>query len=58
MDKTYRLFISHSWKYGEMYDRLVELLGEQRISFYDHSVPKNDPTHTNGTDLDLLAAID
>lgn len=58
MPKTYRLFISHSWKYGDAYDRLIEFLDLQRVSYYDHSVPKNDPIHTNGTEKQLCEAID
>ena len=58
MSKTYRLFISHSWKYGDAYDKLVQFLEDQGISYYDHSVPKNDPVHTNGTDKQLREAID
>ncbi|MBI1418194.1 MAG: molecular chaperone Tir [Limimaricola sp.] len=58
MSKTYRLFISHSWKYGDAYDKMTQFLDEQGISYYDHSVPKNDPVHTNGTDKQLREAID
>lgn len=58
MAKTYRLFISHSWKYDDLYKRLTEFLDEQGISYYNHSVPKDDPVHTNGTDKQLRAAID
>lgn len=58
MSKTYRLFISHSWKYGDAYEKMVEFLDEQGILYYDHSVPKDDPVHTNGTDKQLRDAID
>jgi len=58
MSKTYRLFISHSWSYDKNYQRVVELIKEQGLSFYDHSVPKDDPIHTNGTDKDLHDAIE
>jgi len=58
MSKTYRLFISHSWKYGDAYDKMVKFLDDQGIEYYDHSVPKDDPVHTNGTDKQLQAAID
>lgn len=58
MSKTYRLFISHSWSYDKNYKRVVELLEEQGLSFYDHSVPKDDPIHTNGTDKQLHDAIE
>ena len=58
MNKTYRLFISHSWSYDKNYQRIVELIQEQGISFYDHSVPKGDPIHTDGTDTQLHDAIE
>jgi hypothetical protein len=58
MSKTYRLFISHSWKYGDAYEKMVKFLDDQNISYYDHSVPKGDPVHTNGTDKQLREAID
>ena len=57
MSKTYKLFISHSWNYSENYQRIVELIKKQGLNFYDHSVPKDDPIHTNGTDKQLHDAI-
>lgn len=58
MPETYRIFISHSWKYSDTYETMVKFLDDQGISYYDHSVPKNDPVHTNGTDKQLREAID
>ena len=58
MSKTYRLFISHSWKYEDAYKKMIQFLDDQGISYYDHSVPKNDPVHTNGTVKQLKEAID
>lgn len=58
MSKTYRLFISHSWAYDDAYDKVIEFLEQEGIDFYDHSVPKNDPVHTNGTDKQLREAIE
>jgi hypothetical protein len=58
MSKTYRLFISHSWAYGDAYDKVVNMIRSQGIEFYDHSVPRHDPIHTNGTDKQLKEAID
>ncbi len=58
MSKTYRLFVSHSWAYGDKYDKVIEMIESQGIEFYDHSVPINDPIHTNGTDKQLREAID
>ncbi|MBQ3676032.1 MAG: TIR domain-containing protein [Bacteroidales bacterium] len=54
----YRIFISHSWSYSEQYDKIEDFLKQEGILFYNHSVPKNDPIHTNGTDAQLEAAID
>ncbi|PSV44050.1 TIR domain-containing protein [Photobacterium indicum] len=58
MSKTYRLFISHSWNYDKNYQKVVEMITDQGISFYDHSVPKDDPIHTDGTDAQLHDAIE
>ena len=49
----YRIFISHSWKYSNQYDKIVEFLDDGGINYYNHSVPKDDPVHTNGTDKQL-----
>lgn len=57
MSKLYRLFISHSWAYSDAYDRLLEVLNNQDLNYYNHSVPMNDPIHTNGTDKQLYEAI-
>ncbi|KJG18386.1 TIR domain-containing protein [Photobacterium angustum] len=58
MSKTHRLFISHSWSYGKNYDTVVDLIKKQNLDFYDHSVPKGNPIHTNGTDKQLYDAIE
>ncbi|MEE9364786.1 MAG: TIR domain-containing protein [Cellulophaga sp.] len=58
MAKTYRLFISHSWAYGDAYEKIIKFLEDQDLDYYDHSVPKDDPIHTNGTDKQLTEAID
>jgi hypothetical protein len=56
--KIYNLFISHSWAYSDAYDGLVSLLDKRSYFEYrNHSVPKNDPIHTNGTDGELYGAI-
>lgn len=45
----YNLFISHSWTYGDSYDRLIEMLDDAPNFYYkDYSVPKNDPIHNDG----------
>jgi len=58
MSKTYRLFISHSWAYGDAYDKIVQFLNQERIDYYDHSVPKDNPVHTQGSDWELEEAIE
>lgn len=58
MSKTYNIFISHSWEYSDAYDLLCKMLNEKIYFFYNnHSVPKDDPIHTNGTDKELKIAI-
>lgn len=55
---TYRLFISHSWNYGDTYEGLVSLL--DKASYFDYrnySVPKDDPVHNARTDSELYEAI-
>ncbi len=54
----YRLFISHSWKYSDAYVKINNMLGKGKIQYYNHSVPKDDPIHTNGTNNQLYDAID
>lgn len=54
----YRLFISHSWKYPEAYQGITSMLQKGEIAYYNHSVPKDDPIHTNGTDKQLYDAIE
>ncbi len=55
--KKYNIFISHSWAYSDAYDRIIELLDEQGLNYKNHSVPKNDPLHTRGTNKELERAI-
>lgn len=54
----YRIFISHSWSYSEQYDKVEEFLAKEGVVYYNHSVPKNDPIHTNGTDRQLREKIE
>ena len=54
----YRIFISHSWTYGDQYFRVEDFLKEQLGTFYNHSIPKDDPVHTNGTDRQLYVKIE
>ena len=56
--KTYKLFISHSWAYGDAYDKLVKFFNEYpNFHWVDYSVPKNDPTHNATNDKALYQAI-
>jgi hypothetical protein len=56
--KNYRLFISHSWAYGDAYDRLVSFFNKHPLfQWTDYSVPKNDPIHNALNNEQLYAAI-
>lgn len=57
--RTYNIFISHSWTYGDAYDRLTKMLKES--PYFDHkdySVPKDDPVHNAPTEWQLEEAIE
>jgi len=57
MAKIYNIFISHSWSYGDAYERLVDLLNSHpTFLFNDYSIPKYDPVHV-GSDRQLEEAI-
>lgn len=46
----YRIFISHAWKYGDDYNRLVNLLDQAHyFSYYNYSAPKEKPLFPYGT---------
>lgn len=48
--KDYRLFISHAWKYGDDYRRLVNLLDSADYFHYmNYSAPKERPLFPAGT---------
>lgn len=51
--KTYDLFISHAWKYGDDYDRLVALLDEANNFYYrNYSAPSDKPLgNLDGSDV-------
>src|SRR3990172_3381546 len=52
--KSRSLFISHSWSYGDAFDRLVDLLNAApNFQYKNYSVPKNDPVH-NAPNTDAL----
>lgn len=51
--KTYDLFISHAWKYGEDYYRLINLLDDvSNFCFRNYSAPEDNPLkNRDGTDV-------
>jgi len=58
MASTYNIFISHSWAYGDAYDKLVGLLDDAPyFSYRNYSVPKNDPIHNAPNQAALRDAI-
>ena len=58
MAKTYNLFISHSWTYGDAYQRLIGLLdAAPNFSYRNYSVPKDDPVHDADNVQELYDAI-
>ena len=47
---NYRLFISHAWKYGPDYIRLVNLLDNASyFSYHNYSAPREKPLFPSGT---------
>lgn len=41
---TYRIFISHAWKYGDDYERLIRLLNSNPyFNYTNYSAPKDKP---------------
>lgn len=45
---NYRLFISHSWAYGDAYEKLVSFFNEYpNFKWTDYSVPKTTPFITH-----------
>jgi hypothetical protein len=57
--KSRNLFISHSWSYGDAYDRLVNLLdAAPNFQYRNYSVPKDDPIHNAPNTTALETAIE
>ena len=59
--KTYDLFISHAWLYGEDYIHLVNLLDNApNFSYRNYSAPKEKPLELSGnySDQQIKDAID
>lgn len=58
MAKKRNLFISHSWAYGDAYEKLVKMLNNApRFVYANYSVLKNDPVHNAPTKQALYDAI-
>lgn len=58
MEKTYNLFISHSWAYSDAYEKLVSMLdSEESFKYKNYSVPKDNPIHNTSSDKALEEAI-
>ena len=51
------LFISHSWSYGNQYQRLTELLANRGYVYRDYSVPSTKPILFS-TDKELASRIE
>ena len=56
--KNYRLFVSHSWAYGDTYEKLVSFFNEHPwFKWANYSVPKDDPIHNAPSQKALYNAI-
>lgn len=56
--KTKNLFISHSWTYGDAYEKLVGFLNAApNFQYRDYSIPKNNPVHNARNVQELYEAI-
>jgi hypothetical protein len=55
---TYSIFISHSWAYGDAYEKLTTLLkAAPYFAYKDYSIPKDDPIHNAPNAAQLYEAI-
>lgn len=55
---TYDLFISHAWRYGEDYNRLVNLLYQApNFRFRNYSAPEDKPLHIGGNEVSNATEI-
>jgi hypothetical protein len=56
--RHYNIFISHSWAYGDAYEKLIKMLdADPRFNYKNYSVPKNDPIHNAPNATALSKAI-
>ncbi|EHL18928.1 hypothetical protein HMPREF9628_01925 [Peptoanaerobacter stomatis] len=54
----YNIFISHSWTYGDAYEKLTSMLDRKPyFSYKNYSVPKYDPVHNARNEYELKNAI-
>lgn len=57
----FNLFISHSWAYGDAYDKVCKLLdsqvGPNGFNYKNYSVPQDDPIHNAPSAAKLKEAI-
>lgn len=57
--KTYDLFISHAWKYGDDYTRLVNLLSQANLFTYrNYSAPQDKPLFPPGPSIPKKTVIE
>lgn len=58
MANVYNLFISHSWTYGDAYEKLVNMIDNRPyFSWKNYSVPQDDPIHDAPNQQILYEAI-
>lgn len=58
MANIYNLFISHSWTYGDAYEKLVNMIDNRPyFSWKNYSVPQDDPIHDAPNQQLLYEAI-
>lgn len=56
--KDYRLFIGHSWAYGDAYEKLVKFFNEHpNFTWSNYSVPQNDPIYTAVNDNEQFKTL-
>lgn len=56
--KQYSIFISHSWAYGDAYEKLIKMLdADPYFNYKNYSVPKDDPIHNAPNAQALTQAI-
>jgi hypothetical protein len=56
--RTYNIFISHSWKYDNHYEKLVDFFNQRNyFNWNDYSVPNSSPIHNATTNKLLREAL-